>query len=151
MDKIRSYHVAGAGLVLALALAAGIFWLAVIDSNPPIVVEQPLNVEPDTVSPGQLVVMTSSFCKYTEAGSQLSAFWQREGDGLIWQLKQQQNAVSGKGCGVLSIPLIVPADMPPGRWQRVNIATYQVNPIGRHVAEWRSEFIEVLPAPTPEP
>ena len=138
-------------LVITGLLLFGIFYYAFVDGNPPIVVEQPLNVEPDTVYPGQLVVMTSSFCKYTEAGSDFSAFWQREGDGLIWQLKQQKNAVSGKGCGVLSIPLIVPADIPPGRWQRVNIATYRVNPIGQHVAEWRSEFFEVLPAPTPAP
>lgn len=146
MERIKTYHIAAGGLALALIVLLVIFWLAVVDGNPPIVVQQPLNITPDTAKPGDVVTMTSEFCKYTEAGSEFSAFWQRESDGLIWELKQQRNAVSGEGCGVLIVPLHIPADMPPGMWQRVNIATYQVNPIGRHVAEWRSEFIEVLPA-----
>lgn len=145
-DKIKSYHVAAVGLVFALVLLLVIFWLAVVDSNPPIVVRQPLDVTPDVASPGDVVTMTSEFCKYTEVGSEFSAFWQREADGLIWELKQQRNAVSGKGCGKLIIPLRIPPDIPPGRWQRVNIATYRVNPIGQHVAEWRSEFIEIRPS-----
>lgn len=147
MDKIKSYHVAGFGLVFTMALLLVVFWLAVIDANPPIVVNQPVNITPDEAVPGQRVIMTTEFCKYTEAGSTFSAFWQRRADGLIWELKQQQNAVSGEGCAQFSIPLIVPADIPPGMWQRVNIATYQVNPVGRHTVEWRSEFIEVLPPP----
>jgi hypothetical protein len=94
--------------------------------TPPIEIKSEITISPSIVNPGGDVIMSSSYCKNTDADSALSTFWQRE-DGLIWQLKIRQVSISKKGCSSVSIPLTIPEDIPEGRWQRVNVATYKVN------------------------
>lgn len=114
------------------------------DANPPVKIAEPLPITPNTaVYPGDTVIMTSSFCKYTSASSLFTAYWQNE-DGLIWGLTTKQLTASEKGCFSVDIPLVIPLDIPPGSWRRVNTGEYEVNLLATRSVTWRSEKIEVI-------
>ena len=132
-------------LVLIAAIFLLLGYLLFVDGNPPITLNnEPLPISVEIASPGDEVYMVNDFCKHTEARSELHAFWQRKEDGLIWAQTRNELSVSNEGCQVLTIPLVIPPDIPPGEWKRVNIATYQVNVLGKHTADWESEYITIV-------
>lgn len=131
-------------LLISLIVLGVFFYLFALDANPPIEILSAPYISPSEANPGNNVTMTVSYCKYTDTDSSFSAFWRRENDGLVWELTQRTINVSVADCGTLILPLVIPEDIPPGRWQRVNIATYRVNPIASRTVEWRSDYITVL-------
>ena len=131
-------------LGLSLIVLCALFYLYAIDANPPVEILSPPSITPTEVHGGDRAVSTTSYCKYTDASSSLTAFWRREEDGLVWELTQRQINISTSKCGTLVLPLIIPDDMPSGNWQRVNVATYKVNPMASHTVEWQSNYITVL-------
>jgi hypothetical protein len=44
----------------------------------------------------------------------------------------------------MSVPVEIPANIPPGFWKRVNIAEYNINFMRTRVVQWESEYIEVV-------
>lgn len=131
-------------LALSLVVLFVLFYLYAIDANPPVEIMSPPHISPAEVHNGDTVISTTSYCKYTDASSSLTAFWRRESDGLVWELTQKVVNISTQKCGTLVLPLFIPDDMPSGNWQRVNVATYRVNLIASHAVEWQSNYITVL-------
>lgn len=130
-------------LLFSFIVLCTLFYLYAIDANPPIEIISTPIISPAEVAPGDTVIATTSFCKYTDADSSLTAFWRRQSDGLVWELAQRTVNVSTKKCDTLVLPLVIPEDIPAGEWQRVNVATYRVNPIAAHTIEWQSNYITV--------
>lgn len=131
-------------LLFSFIVLCVLFYLYAIDANPPIKIVSTPVISPAEVKPGDTVVITTSFCKYTDSDSSLTAFWRRQSDGLVWELTQRTVNVSTKKCDTLVLPLVIPEDIPTGEWQRVNVATYRVNPIAVHTVEWASDYIKVV-------
>lgn len=140
---IKRRHLAAVGLIASFVIVLVLFFFLTIHDNPPVRVFS-VEITPTTATPGDSVVMRTSWCKYTDVDSSLSTFWKRQGDGLIWGLKQRSANVGSSGCQQSAINLVLPDDIPPGRWQRVNIATYQVNFMAARTVEWRSNYIDVV-------
>lgn len=130
-------------LLFSFIVLCILFYLYAIDANPPVEIMSPPIIAPAEVAPGDTVIATTHYCKNTNADSSLTAFWRRNGDGLVWELTQRIVNISTEKCGTLVLPLVIPDDMPEGEWQRVNIATYRVNPIASHTVEWSSNYIKV--------
>jgi hypothetical protein len=129
-------------LGLALFLTLSLFFFVAIDANPPIVVND-IDVTPhDAVRGGSVLIMVD-FCKRTAAESSLTAYWQREEDGLVWDLTRSSWNISPYGCNKIIREAYIPDDLPDGEWKRVNIATYKVNFIASRTVEWQTEYITV--------
>lgn len=129
-------------IAFLFVLLGAVFYFFVIDANPPIKINYPITISPNEVSSGDIVIMNVDFCKYTDVPSRLSTFWKRD-DGLVWELKVSEVSIAKKGCGILSVPLSIPSDIPDGNWQRINIADYKVNPFVTRTVTWQSDFIKV--------
>lgn len=142
---MKKYHFILAYLAIGLTafLILASFYFLVIDANPPAVINSVPSIEPNVVEAGEVVVVTTDFCKYTSAESSLTAYWQRRDDGLIWDLTERDLSIAANRCGILVLPLVVPSDIPPGDWKRVNVATYKVNFMVSRTVEWESEYITV--------
>lgn len=131
-------------LFLCLSFILGTFYLIAIDANPPVSIESVPSISPDRVYPGELVTVSTDYCKRTDVDASLNAFWRRESDGLVWEFTQRVTNVGVKGCGTLILPLNIPSDIPPGEWQRVNVATYKVNLLVSRTEQWESDYVTVL-------
>ena len=140
---MKRRHLAALGLTISFVLAVLFFFFLAVHHNPPVRIYS-ATIDVETASPGDFVSMTVDFCKYTNADSSLSTYWRRETDGLIWELKSRDTNLGVARCGVAIIPLIVPSDIPEGRWQRVDVATYRVNFMASRTVEWSSNYIRVL-------
>ena len=131
-------------LALLAFVTGTLFFMVFIEDNPPITVDT-VTVNKTTASPGEEVFMTTAFCKFTDSSSELHAFWQRESDGLIWNLSIRNiNVINQDECGELSVPLLIPEDIPEGSWKRVNIAEYDINAISRRTVSWESPYIKIV-------
>lgn len=131
-------------LLICLGFVLGMFYMFAIDANPPVTIGSVPAITPQEVFPGDTVIVTTDYCKHTDSEASLNAFWRRKSDGLVWEFTQKVTNVGVKGCGTLILPLNIPSDIPPGEWQRVNIATYKVNIFASRTAQWNSDYVTVL-------
>jgi hypothetical protein len=139
---MKRLHVATLGLGLSFFIIFLLFFFLVVHANPPVRIFSVV-IEPEIAYPGDSVTMRISYCKYTDVDSSFSTFWRRRDDGLVWGMKHQPSNIGLKGCRLVATSLILPNDIPPGEWQRVNIGTYKVNPLASRTAGWESNYIEV--------
>lgn len=140
---MKRRHFAALGLIISFICIAIFFFFLAIHQNPPVEIYS-ATIDAEMASPGDFVTMTVDFCKYTDVDSKLTTYWRRETDGLIWELKSRETNLGVARCGKTVIPLVVPSDIPNGNWQRVNVATYQVNFMAARTVEWSSNYIRVL-------
>lgn len=128
-------------LFLAMVLALFLFWTfsntdVLKVNNDPVPVSK---ISPTPVADGQ-VVFRIDFCKSVGAQGTVRPSFVNPARELFLPTYEDK---LDKGCGIYDVPVIIPRDIPAGKYHVHYRITYHVNPIKTVVEEFNSQDFEV--------
>lgn len=129
-------------LALLSAFIVVVFYLAVIENNPPFqkppidFLEMPIKVEKDTYRPGDTILLHIKACRHTDVPFTVYRTFR---DGLIFAVPPLERSGSPVGCFDSNLPVEIPEALPVGNYYLFGRTVYQVNLLSERVVEWQTE------------
>lgn len=121
------------------ALAVFVYW-TVEPKNVIEVVNQPVPVRPDTISPEATVIVSPTFCKYLNKPAKVERFL--ISDSARIPLPVYPNNLP-RGCKTYDLPVVIPAFVTDDVYHLEYNTTYQINPITEFKVHWYTQNFTV--------
>lgn len=125
------------GIIVFIWLVFMFWWL-----YPYKIVEmkQPYEVLTPEVKQGEILIYKQDYCKYTSKVPTVQRYFV---DGLIYAMAEASPTLK-EGCRTNLASILVPRNLPTGKYYMRTIVTYKVNPIRNIIFEFSTDEFRVI-------
>jgi len=128
--------------IVAVAMVWAIYLVAFQGNPPSRIFNDPLPVDKAVYYPGDDIVITIDYCRYTEVPFTSNVSFV---DSLVFALPPHVIVGAPKGCGVVNgFVATVPESLPPGTYYLLGRNVYEVNVLATRTLAWTSQSFEVV-------